>query len=118
MEEESQSSIGKENIIPNASLSGIAVRSKRKLELKATSTDDAKRTALEGMNKALKKMEENDSFQVFGDFIASELRKIPNKVDADRVQRKLQRTLLDFMDELDNNVHNNVILWLADCERS
>lgn len=113
MEEESSQSL-EENDMPKAS--GIAVRNKRKVELKPTSTIDAKKAALEGMNMALKKMEENDCFQIFGDFIASELRKIPSKVQADRIQRKLQRTLLDFMDELDDNAHNNVILWLKDCK--
>lgn len=80
------------------------------------STDGTKKAALDAMNQALKKMNEemNDEFKIFGDFIAAELRKIPNKIDANRVQRKMQRMLLDFMDELDGNV----ILWLNDCERS
>lgn len=51
----------------------------------------------------------NDEFQIFGDFVASELRKIPDKATARRVQRKLQRNLLDYMDDMDDDepIENN-----------
>lgn len=96
----------------------IASGVKRKIE-PTTSADATKKVALNAMNQALKKMNEepNDEFKIFGDFIATELRKIP-KEQANKVQRKMQRVLLDFMDELDNNAISNVILWLNDCERS
>lgn len=93
---------------------------KRKTQLPST-VDETKKVAFDAMNQALKKMneEQNDEFKVFGDFIAAELRKIPNKVDANKVQRKMQRMLLDYMDELDGNTMNdNVISWLNDCKRS
>lgn len=57
--------------------------------------------ALKGMEKALKKMDEMDSFQTFGNFVAEELRKIPNVTLANKVQRKLTRYLMDCLDEVD-----------------
>lgn len=46
----------------------------------------------------------DDSFETFGRFVASELRSIPNSVVAHKIQRKLQRLLIDSMDELDGIV--------------
>lgn len=104
--------------MPESSIS-VDTRKKRKSEVKATPVDDCKKVAMDAMNKALKKMDESDSFQVFGDFIASELRKIPDKANAVRIQRKMQRVLLDAMDELDDsNTTRNVIMWLKNCGRS
>lgn len=48
-----------------------------------------------------KKPYEDDSFETFGRFMASELRSIADPTDAHRIQRKLQRLLIDAMDELD-----------------
>lgn len=45
--------------------------------------------------------ETEDSFDTFGRFLASELRSIPNLTNAHKIQRKLQRLLIDCMDELD-----------------
>lgn len=50
-----------------------------------------------------KTYETNDNFETFGRFLASELRSIPNPTDAHKIQRKLQRLLIDCMDELDAN---------------
>lgn len=117
-EGDSETTANTDQSMPESSI-GDAARKKRKTVVKPTSVDDCKKVAMDAMNKALKKMDENDSFQVFGDFIASELRKIPDKTNADRIQRKMQRVLLDCMDELDEcNITRNVIMWLKNCGRS
>ncbi|XP_058467109.1 uncharacterized protein LOC131440029 isoform X2 [Malaya genurostris] len=51
--------------------------------------------------RSVQKVEKIDSFQVFGNFVAEELRKIPDQVLANQVQRKLTRYLMDCMDEVD-----------------
>lgn len=77
----------------------MAVWYKRKLELQAQAVVEYKRTALNGMKRALQKMEESDSFQAFGNFVATELRKIPNQTAANNIQRKVQRKLLDCIED-------------------
>ncbi|XP_055619500.1 uncharacterized protein LOC129764447 [Toxorhynchites rutilus septentrionalis] len=57
--------------------------------------------ALEGIQAALKKLSEVDSYQVFGNYIAEELRKLSDANAANRIQRKLARQLIDSLDELD-----------------
>lgn len=89
----------------------MAVRNKRKFGIKSPAVDDYKQTALNGMKRALQKMEESYSFQTFGNFVAAELRKIPNKTEADVIQRKVQRKLLDCIDEYEISskaISNNV----------
>lgn len=77
-------------------------KSQQKNTQAKTSTTTSKKLAMDAMNQALRKMNEpDDEFKVFGDFIASELRKVANKNDAYRLQRKMQRVLLDYMDEID-----------------
>lgn len=87
------------------------------------------------MQRALEKMEEVDSFQVFGNFVAAELRKISNESLANQVQRKITRFVMDCMDEVDASTskittntsqtfvpaydqskNNLVISWLMHCE--
>lgn len=87
---------------------GVAVRYKRKLEFKSQVVDEYKQTALDGMKRALQKMEESDSFQTFGNFVAAELRKIPNKTEANIIQRRVQRKLLDYIDEYEMNSESRV----------
>lgn len=53
------------------------------------------------VERARNKSDENESFQAFGNFVAETLRKIPNKSDANKIERKLQRTLLELLEELD-----------------
>lgn len=48
-----------------------------------------------------------DSFQMFGNYIASELRQIRNVREAKRVQRKLTYKLLECLDEIDNDTGSN-----------
>lgn len=113
---------------------GIPDRKKR-AKLTAVPTDDCKSIALKGMQRALEKMEEVDSFQVFGNFVAAELRKISNESLANQVQRKITRFVMDCMDEVDASTskittntsqtfvaaydqskNNLVISWLMHCE--
>lgn len=56
--------------------------------------------------------EPNDEFQIFGNFVASELRNISNINDARRTQRKLNKLLIDSVDALDSasTVQNNVVI--------
>ncbi|XP_062565486.1 uncharacterized protein LOC134227824 [Armigeres subalbatus] len=42
-----------------------------------------------------------DSFQAFGNFVAAELRKLPDSLVANRIQRTLTRTLMDLLDQAD-----------------
>lgn len=85
----------------NASKStGVAVRNKRS-QSSAPPTDNYKKVAIEGMQRALKQMEEHDSFQVFGNYVASELRKIHNPDLANKVQRKIASFMLKCLDEID-----------------
>lgn len=67
-----------------------------------TPIDNSKSIALEGMQQALNKMNDIDSFEVFGNFVAAELRKIPNSTLANKTQRKIARFVLDCMDEVDD----------------
>lgn len=66
-------------------------------------TADYKKIALQGMECALKKMTETDTFQTFGNFVAEELRKIPKPCDAHVIQRKIQRVLLEYWDNLEGS---------------
>ncbi|XP_055525843.1 uncharacterized protein LOC129718788 isoform X1 [Wyeomyia smithii] len=56
---------------------------------------------LASVQQSLQSMQKVDSFQVFGNFVAEEIRKIPEPVVANQVQRKLTRFLMDCMDEVD-----------------
>ncbi|XP_065076324.1 uncharacterized protein LOC135699894 [Ochlerotatus camptorhynchus] len=77
------------------------VAKKRK---KTESSESLKVLAIEGMQRALNKMDGDvDSFQTFGNFVASELRKIPDSAVANRVQRTLTRNLIDLLDEAEYN---------------
>lgn len=62
--------------------------------------------AIDGMQRALNKMEggEVDAFQTFGNFIASELRKIPDVAVANRIQRALTRNLMDLLDDAETDI--------------
>lgn len=42
-----------------------------------------------------------NSFQIFGNYVAAELRKIPNPADANKLIEKINRVMLDFAEELD-----------------
>lgn len=91
--------------------SGAAVRNYNKSRSSTpvattTTLSDAKSIALHGMERALKKMDEVDGYQVFGIFVAEELRKINNPAVANKVQRKLTRVLMDCLDEVDGNSTN------------
>lgn len=69
-----------------------------------STSDDTRQIAIKAMNTAMEIINQepaSDEFQVFGNFIASELRKIPDINNARRIQRKMQRVLLDYMDEMD-----------------
>lgn len=66
-----------------------------------TPEDPTKAIALEGMRTAIQKMTEVDSFQVFGSYVAEELRKIPDVNEANRLQRKLARVLIDSLDDME-----------------
>lgn len=79
-----------------------------------TTLSDAKSIALQGMERALKKMDEVDSYQVFGNFVAEELRKIKDPAMANKVQRKLTRVLMDCLDEVDSNTMNPPIVITAE----
>lgn len=46
---------------------------------------------------ALSMLSQNDEFTAFGEFIAAELRRLSN-VAAQQLKRKLNRTLLDFVE--------------------
>ncbi|XP_055622922.1 uncharacterized protein LOC129766418 [Toxorhynchites rutilus septentrionalis] len=76
-------------------------KNKRTRQSTESTGDPTKAIALEGMQAALKKMSEVDSFQVFGNYIAEELRKISDVNAANRIQRKLARQLIDCLDELE-----------------
>lgn len=62
------------------------------------------------MERALKKMDEMDSYQVFGNYVAEELRKINNPNVANKVQRKLTRVLMDCLDEVEANAMSSTIV--------
>lgn len=47
------------------------------------------------------RVSEHDHFQYFGNYVASELRRIPNPETANIVQRKVARFLLDCLDVID-----------------
>ncbi|XP_058812570.1 uncharacterized protein LOC131677055 isoform X1 [Topomyia yanbarensis] len=64
-------------------------------------TSNRHSTTAGGEQQSVQKVEKPDSFQVFGNFVAEELRKIPDLVLANQVQRKLNRYLMDCMDEVD-----------------
>lgn len=69
-----------------------------------STSDDTRQIAIKAMNTAKEKINQepaSDEFQIFGNFIASELRKIPDINNARRIQRKMLRVLLDYMDEMD-----------------
>lgn len=65
-----------------------------------TQNDEGKAVALNGLERALKVMDNTDSYQIFGNYVASELRRLPND-HANRVQRKIARFLLDCLEEID-----------------
>lgn len=99
--------------------SGAAVRSYSKSRSSTptattTTLSDSELIALQGMERALKKMDEVDSYQVFGNFVAEELRKINNLATANKVQRKLTRVLMDCLDEVDGNTMNSPIVITAE----
>ncbi|XP_053684032.1 uncharacterized protein LOC128734063 [Sabethes cyaneus] len=61
---------------------------------------------LASLQQSLQNIQKVDSFQVFGNFLAEELRKIPDRTLANQMQRKLTRFLMDCMDEVDTAYGN------------
>ncbi|XP_055525915.1 uncharacterized protein LOC129718831 [Wyeomyia smithii] len=66
--------------------------------------------ALTNVQQTVQSLQKVDSYQVFGNFIAEELRKIPEEKLANQLQRKLMRFLMDCLDEAEQSheksVHN------------
>lgn len=58
---------------------------------------------MDGLQRALKVMDNTDRYQIFGNYVASELRRLPDS-SANRVQRKLARFLLDCVEEIEDEV--------------
>ena len=90
-----------ETINETSKRTGHTIGKKRRTTSEKESDEYYKKVALDGMQKALSRMDDEDSFQTFGNFVASELRKISNFETANRIQRKLNRALLDCIDEID-----------------
>lgn len=114
--EEEQATISESNLVLNEqdSLDGMSPEKnvkrtspehtigKRKRTSSEKNCDEYyKKAAFDGMQKALSKLDESDSFQTFGNYVASELRKISDIETANRIQRKLNRTLLDCFEDID-----------------
>lgn len=79
-------------------------RKRRKIDCHPSPEDGSKKVALEGMQRALASLEEReDAFQIFGNFVASELRKIEDPMMANRIQRVLTRNLMDLLDEAEED---------------
>ncbi|XP_055543943.1 uncharacterized protein LOC129729408 [Wyeomyia smithii] len=62
---------------------------------------------LANFQQTVQSLQKVDSYQVFGNFIAEELRKIPEEKLANQVQRKLTRFLMDCIDEADRPAENS-----------
>ncbi|XP_053698242.1 uncharacterized protein LOC128745236 [Sabethes cyaneus] len=63
--------------------------------------EEGRYVAIDSVQAAIAKLNENDSYQVFGNYVAAELRKLPRR-QANFIQRKLNRTLLDLLDANDS----------------
>lgn len=89
------------NSPPAASGSGIPSRKRKVSCAPVTSTADL----IEKANKTLESLSADDEFQVMGAYLASHVRNIArtNRVAADRLHRKLIKTVLDCLDDMDNS---------------
>lgn len=88
-----------------------------------STSDDTRQIAIKAMNAAIEKINQeptSDEFRIFGNFIACELRKIPDINNARRIQRKMQRVMLDemdaqpqqvinYVDEMGNPINSNIV---------
>lgn len=63
----------------------------------ASSNDPSQSFGIDAAMHAFRMLSQNDDFTIFGEFIAAELRRLPS-VTAQILKRKLNRTLLDFVD--------------------
>lgn len=86
------------------------VQKKRKQNVNDDNTQEMKKLAFEGLTKAL--AQENETpYHVFGQFVTSELLKLKEtrrSSVADSIQRKLNRCLLNELDNLESNKAINV----------
>lgn len=86
------------------SASASSVRSESSIAVEENKEN--KQKALHALNFALESLanDKKDEFDVFGSFVASELRTIPNVNDARRVKLKLQVSLANSLMELEESV--------------
>lgn len=84
------------------------------MKVSVSSVDDIKLITLQGIEQTLKKTNDVDSFQIFGNFIAEELRKIPNQQTANKIQRKLTRTLMDCLDEMEDQQNTSTLVIIKE----
>lgn len=76
-------------------------RSRRTINESNERIEEGQYVALDSVQAAIAKLNENDSYQTFGNYVAAELRKLPRR-QANYIQRKLNRTLLDLLDANDS----------------
>lgn len=77
---------------------------KRKRRKDDEESSSIKRVAIEALEKSLNVMENHDMFTDFGNFVASQLRAIPDVNVAKRIQRTVNRCLLDNIDKYENEL--------------
>lgn len=97
---------------PAASGSGIANR-RRKLSSTSESSTTQSSKLIEQAMKTLDSLPPDDEWQIMGNYLASHARSIASKdrVAADHLHRKLIKTVLDYLDDLEASQQPQTMGW-------
>lgn len=97
---------------PAASGTGIANR-RRKVSTASESSTTQTSKLIEQAMKSLDSLPPDDEWQIMGNYLASHARSIAStdRVAADHLHRKLVKTVLDYLDELDASKQPQAMTW-------